>query len=1124
MRDDKLNPQEIFSCAIEIDSAEEQQVFLEKACIGDEELRAKIEDLIRSFHAADGFLEKPIAQFREKELSDYWDRFNQTEIETTQSNKPEDRPTEIGPYKLLQQIGEGGMGSVFMAQQEQPVKRRVALKVIKSGMDSKQVIARFEAERQALAMMDHPNIARLLDVGTTDNGSPYFVMELVKGIPITEYCDQNRLNVEQRLKLFILVCNAVQHAHQKGIIHRDLKPNNILVAEYDEKVVPKIIDFGLAKALGQSLTDKTMFTQFGQVMGTLAYMSPEQSKMNGLDVDTRADIYSLGVLLYELLTGNTPFNKKRMSSAALDQVLKIIREEDPPRPSLRLSTQKSSVEIANHRGVDPKLLGSLLRGDLDWIVMKAMEKERNRRYDTANGLGIDIQRYIDGDPVSAAPPSAAYVIRKFVNRNRVAVAVAGLMLLMLIAGIGGTTLGLFEANRQKQIKSDFLYVAHMNMIQDAWESGLPLRVRELLDRAEPDSRTFEWDYFDSLCDKLSDVPTIRYGDKIVGVAADPTSNLLALAGDDGKIQFWTNSAQPVKVLELDGHPGSIQRLAYSANGEFLLACGRGFARVWKKLEGGFEAVFQANTDRGIQSQFSPDGEFVAVYQGNSIELYVTSTQKCRQLEGHVKPVTDICFTSDSKSLLSSSADGTVRRWNLAGSEAHELLVARGKPIDAIELANDNRKFAFVCGNQLSIQELSVDAPEQKLNRLTESAYIESLNDGRTLAVVMPTEIAFWNFLDNSFLGRLTDPAQFANGTTVDPSGKYFLTHGTDSLAYVWDVKTLKLFQTIRGHSNAVYGAEFLASDGLVTVSRDNSAKIWETLQSTSELRLNDGPARLWSISFSMDNRMLAVAGEDSRIVIWDPRTGAKLYELNGHRQSVQFVRFSPDGKTLASASQDGSVRLWDLGTRRSIAELKGHGAFVNSLDFSRDGKRLVSGSNAGVVIIWELVSKTEQARLVMPEKRDVWAVSFGADGNSVAFGGTDQRVYRWEIDSGNAPELLHTMSEDITSLDDSPDGKWLSVTTADGSISILGYSNGRIRNQLDAHSGDAMFATYSPDGRTLVSGGKEGNIHFWNVKTGEHTVSFRLDGVHIHSVTFSPDGKSVAAARWDGTARIWKVE
>jgi tetratricopeptide (TPR) repeat protein/serine/threonine protein kinase len=476
---------DLFLKALELHSADEQKRYLDEACAGDAALRADVEALLEASARAGIFLESPVAT-----------------LAAIDKETVAERPgTIIGPYKLLQQIGEGGMGTVYMAEQTEPVHRKVALKIIKAGMDSRQIIARFEAERQALALMDHPNIAKVFEAGQIDcrphapreesphaerevyGCRPYFVMELVKGLPITKYCDEHHLTPRQRLELFIPVCQAVQHAHQKGIIHRDLKPSNVLVAQYDGKPVPKVIDFGIAKAAGPKLTDRTLYTEFGAVVGTFEYMSPEQAELNQLDVDTRSDIYSLGVMLYELLTGTTPLERGRIKQAALLEVLRLIREEEAPRPSLRLSDlgrfslpsldnpatvpalqvgpTSSLASISALRQTEPAKLTKLMRGEIDWIVMKALEKDRNRRYETANGFAMDVQRYLADEAVQACPPSAWYRLRKFARRKKTALVVAACVFLAL-AGVAG---GVGWAIRDKAARDD--EIEHERLAREA---------------------------------------------------------------------------------------------------------------------------------------------------------------------------------------------------------------------------------------------------------------------------------------------------------------------------------------------------------------------------------------------------------------------------------------------------------------------------------------------------------------------------------------------------------------------------------------------------------------------------------------------------------------------------------
>ena len=415
-----MTEREIFAAALHHRNAAERAAFLGAACEGDAALRQRVESLLAEHEQLGSFMEFPMSQ-------------------ATIDQPPSERiGTMIGPYKLLQQIGEGGFGIVYMAEQLKPVRRQVALKVIKPGMDTRQVIARFEAERQALAVMDHPHIARVLDAGATQSGRPFFVMELVRGIPITRYCDENNLPIRERLELFAAVCQAIQHAHTKGIIHRDIKPTNVLVTRHDSRPMVKVIDFGVAKAMGQQLTDKTLFTDFTQMIGTPLYMSPEQAELSGTDIDTRSDIYSLGVLLYELLTGSTPVSKEQLKQAAFDEIRRIIREEEPPRPSTRISTAEAAPSIAAQRHTEPAKLARLVRGELDWIVMKALEKDRGRRYETASGLAADVLNYLADEPVLACPPSVVYRLQKFARRNKAALAattVASFVMLLAVVNL-----------------------------------------------------------------------------------------------------------------------------------------------------------------------------------------------------------------------------------------------------------------------------------------------------------------------------------------------------------------------------------------------------------------------------------------------------------------------------------------------------------------------------------------------------------------------------------------------------------------------------------------------------------------------------------------------------------------
>ncbi|HYG21621.1 MAG TPA: protein kinase [Verrucomicrobiae bacterium] len=532
----------LFDAARRLDSIGSQRAFLDQACLGDDALRKRIDSLLEAAAAANAFFDDaaPVAESAAAVSKTSADGLGESRV----SEGPGSR---IGRYKLLQRIGEGGCGVVYMAEQEVPVRRRVALKIIKLGMDTKSVIARFEAERQALALMDHPNIARVLDAGATETGRPYFVMELVRGLKITDYCNQAHQDTSQRLHLFIQICQAIQHAHQKGIIHRDIKPSNVLVTLHDGVPVPKVIDFGIAKATEMRLTDKTLFTAYEQFIGTPAYMSPEQAEMSGLDIDTRSDIYSLGVLLYELLTGKTPFDPAKLMQSGFDEMRRTLREREPQRPSTMVTTMQGQelLTTARERQAEPPKLISLLKGDLDWIVMKALEKDRSRRYETANGLAMDIQRYLQHEPVAARPPSRLYRFQKLVRRNKVVCGAAAAVAAALIAGFS-TSLILFLKEREAR-----------RIAVEAEQRAERARVTETLARRQAEAREkitqaaalMGKDRFAEADRVIAEIP-------LTPVTMEGASVFRALAEWHAMKGDWRNAAQRYTVLlqvnQLDG--------------------------------------------------------------------------------------------------------------------------------------------------------------------------------------------------------------------------------------------------------------------------------------------------------------------------------------------------------------------------------------------------------------------------------------------------------------------------------------------------------------------------------------------------------------------------------------------
>jgi WD40 repeat protein/serine/threonine protein kinase len=1131
------NPeQSIFLAALELPTPAERAAYLKGACGPDPVLLANVQELLAAHDTGDDFLNRPPNATADEPLT-------------------ERSGTVIGPYKLLQQIGEGGMGVVYMAEQQEPIRRRVALKIIKPGMDSEQVIARFEAERQALALMDHQNIAKVLDAGTTESGCPYFVMELVHGVPITQYCDDHHLTPKERLELFLPVCHAVQHAHQKGIIHRDLKPSNVLVCLYDGVPVPKVIDFGVAKATGPQLTERTMFTHFGTLVGTLEYMSPEQAEMSQLGIDTRSDVYSLGVLLYELLTGTTPLQRHRLREAGFDEIRRLIREEEPPRPSTRLSTSGVALAaISAQRQTEPAKLTRLVRGELDWIVMKALEKDRNRRYETANGLAQDVERYLHDEPVEACPPTARYRLRKFARKHQSGLATAAGFAILLVLG---TAMSAWQAVRATQAETEALaneqyananaakaekneqeanqqrddaqkqrdevralndqlrrtlYAAHMNLAQHVWQAGGPARVLELLEQHRPkagesDLRGFEWYYLNRLCH--SDLLTFK------------------------------------------GHTNTVNSVVFSPDGKRLAsASGDSTVKVWDAQTGQELFTFKEHTAGVWSVAFSPDGKRLASTDGAALDkpgvVKVWDAQTGQELlsfEGHSGPVGSVAFSPDGKRLASAAWDATtkemaVKVWDAqTGQDLLSLKTGGHASYPGLSLAFslDGKRLAG------GAKVWDAQTGQGLLSLKGHSGFVQNVAfspDGKRLASTdwqegrEPRTLRVWDAQTGQELLTLKGAD---GGVAFSPDGKR-LASACDKEVKVWDAQTGQELLAFKGHSSGVNSVAF-SPDGkrLASAAWDKTVRIWDAQAVQKPLTLKAGTTSdVASVAFSPDGKRLASGsaglyghgpGEGK---VWDAQTGQELFALKGHTGGVNDVVFGPDGKRLASVSlgtsgRAGEVKVWDAQTGRELLSLtfKGLVGQSTSVAFSPDGKHLASCGNtsptwaSGELKVWD--AQTGQELLSLKHTSPLSSVVFSPDGKRLASTGwspmSGSTLKVWDAQTGQ--ELLSLKDADgIVAY--SPDGKCL----ASGS-KVWDAQTGEELLSLKGHTSWVNRVVFSPDGKRLASASSDKTVKVWDAQTGQELLSVVGHGGHVNGVAFSPDGHRLASGAADGTLTIW---
>ncbi|MDB5325475.1 MAG: pknB 19 [Phycisphaerales bacterium] len=911
-------------------------------------------------------------------------------------------PDHIGRYRILERLGHGGMGEVYVAEQTEPIKRRVALKVIKAGMDTRQVVARFEAERQALAMMDHPNIARVFDAGTTDTGRPYFVMELVRGVPITQFCDDARLSTRQRIELLVPVCQAVQHAHQKGIIHRDIKPSNVLVTLHDGKPVPKVIDFGIAKATGPSLTDKTVYTEFRQMIGTPAYMSPEQAEMSGLDIDTRSDIYSLGVLTYELLTGTTPFDTTRLIKAGLAEIQRIIKQEDPPRPSLRISTLGDRLPtMATQRSTDAGRISKLVAGELDWIVMKALEKDRRRRYETANDLAADLGRHLAGESIEAAPPSVLYQGRKFARKHRGPLGVTAAVIVALGIGLTAATYQWrraehstaiakaneaaaetqrVEADKSKDAAESEAYIANLLLTQIAIAKHDYAGARERLTACSIEKRGWEWDFLG----KQASIGIYSILGPTFGVNVSRDGKRMATCSLRSARVYDTGSLRLLREIVFADHKyygfalsNDGKRLAYLTSDTVVEVCdvetGRPVGRPLNHSQPVFELTF------------SPDDRLLATSSFDFCEMVWnadTGSSATRPIE-HSELARTLHFTPDSTRLITSDQTGMAHTWDLQTSR----IIGQAMPHQNYRCipdfsGNSSRVVTFSAENAARVFDTNSGEPVSPAIDVAGLGNLRAVAispDGQTVQVCAGYQSELFESTTGKSIAPPTIHAISLDACGFSPDGKLLVQQGSGAV----DRRMVTEFslRSLEGVRAAHANFDVLDNTDFVYRFRWSGNQLFlrldDAVVSVDPNGFDDGVTHIRASERVPSDLLFASVNDDA-----EPTPGPTLAALTAElspssdavlvqRPTGELVqRVAPGGVRLTACAMhptgnrlviadDTSIKFYDTKSWRCTATFA-QSLPIKSLRFTRDGKQLLIGFTDSSIQMWSTQSLKER--------------------------------------------------------------------------------------------------------------------------------------------------------------------